>query len=119
MVSSYLSTKYLHKEKRCHFTVENPSRYHIIPGIKVNIISNRKNFKYCSTFQEAVKRIQHNFCHIPTKCTEPEYNQEETLTKSKLMDILQSNKIIENNKLIKDKGSLGNSLKLNSIMRHN
>lgn len=119
MVSSYLSTKYLHKEKRCHFTVENPSRYHIIPGIKVNIISNRKNFKYCSTFQEEVKRIQHNFCHIPTKCTEPEYNQEETLTKSKLMDILQSNKIIENNKLIKDKGSLGNSLKLNSIMRHN
>ena len=76
-------------------------------------------FKYCSTFQEAVKRTQHNFCHIPTKCTEPEHNQEETLTKSKLMDILQSNKIIKNNKLIKDKGSLGNSLKLSNVMRHN
>ena len=36
-----------------------------------------------------------------------------------LMDILQSNKIIKHNKLIKDKGSLGNSLKLKNIMRHN
>ena len=47
--ATFLQNIYLYKEKRCHFTVENPSRYHIILGMKVNIISNRKNFKYCAT----------------------------------------------------------------------